>query len=116
MAPRKAPVAKKTTGRARTGVSTRGKTVAEAAKAADDVKAGKVVDPSAGTLAGIPAAAEPKVAENSAVARAASEELEAAVRSAEEKGYYGETFDPHPNEAYSLQSGPDGPPVNPPQK
>lgn len=28
---------------------------------------------------------------------------------AREKGYEGSTPDPHPNEAYSLQSGPDSP-------
>lgn len=32
----------------------------------------------------------------------------------EERGYRGHVFDPYPNEAYSLLTGPDGPPVNEP--
>lgn len=36
-------------------------------------------------------------------------EVQAKTDEAEEKGYIGSTPDPHPNEAYSLKSGPDSP-------
>jgi hypothetical protein len=38
-------------------------------------------------------------------------EVEEKLKKAEDKGYLGQTFDPHSNEEYSLQSGPDGPPL-----
>lgn len=36
-------------------------------------------------------------------------QVQAKFDEAHAKGYFGETPDPHPNEAYSLQSGPDSP-------
>lgn len=36
-------------------------------------------------------------------------EVQAKVDETEEKGYFGTTPDPFPNEAYSLKSGPDSP-------
>lgn len=111
MAPRKAPARKST----RVAVTTRGKTVAEAAKAADDAKAARGADHTASALAGGPVAPAPKVEDASAAARNAKAEVEASVRRDEEKGYHGQTFDPNPNEAYSLLTGPDAPPVNPPR-
>lgn len=38
-------------------------------------------------------------------------EVQAKVDEAEDKGYFGSVPDPHPNSAYSLQSGPDSPPL-----
>lgn len=40
---------------------------------------------------------------------ASAQQVQAAVDEATEKGYVGAVADPHPNEAYSLQSGPDSP-------
>lgn len=49
------------------------------------------------------------VPEDSADADGGAAQVQAKFDEAEAKGYIGETPDPHPNEAYSLQSGPDSP-------
>jgi hypothetical protein len=41
----------------------------------------------------------------------ASREVQKAFDEAEEKGYFGTVPDPHPNSAYSLESGPAGVPL-----
>lgn len=43
----------------------------------------------------------------------ANEEVAAKRAAEEEKGYVGSTSDPHPNDAHSLASGPDSPPLAP---
>lgn len=41
----------------------------------------------------------------------ATAKLDEAVDEAQANGYFGVKVDPLPNEAYSLESGPDGPPL-----
>jgi hypothetical protein len=54
-----------------------------------------------------------KAAENDDVAAAQAGNAEVQKQADEDnaKGYRGQTFDPHPNSAYSIATGPDSPPL-----
>lgn len=47
-----------------------------------------------------------------ATAQAENAEVQAKADESLEKGYIGEVSDPHPNEAYSILTGPDSPPLH----
>lgn len=49
--------------------------------------------------------------EATSAAAEARDEVQAKADEALAKGYIGEVPDPHPNAAYSIQTGPDSPPV-----
>lgn len=121
---RKAPAAKKTATPRKSRAAAKTPTAAEVDAATN---AGTATPPARAPRPGIdtptggfstdprknPHPDTPAVAKKEASAENA--EVEAKVKKAEAQGFYGETHDPYPNEAYSLESGPDAPPVNPPR-
>jgi hypothetical protein len=50
---------------------------------------------------------------DTAAAESGNAEVQATADDATAKGYIGEVNDPHPNDAYSIKTGPDSPPLVP---